>query len=119
MKQFDLKILKVTTYIEDYCCVVSFASDDSPNPDYYLILTRQSSKINGGEPIEDFEWDMFIDYSGDINLLTGYKIHNSNIVFYFDTGRFALNLNIAIQEIEDLDKWLSFIFKKTKVSKFD
>ena len=94
MKQFDLKILKVTTYIEDYCCVVSFASDDSPNPDYYLILTRQSSKINGGEPIEDFEWDMFIDYSGDINLLTGYKIHNSNIVFYFDNGRFELNLNI-------------------------
>ncbi|NHB59588.1 hypothetical protein G9F32_16470 [Acinetobacter sp. 194] len=104
-----LIIENVVTYIEDYCCVVSFASDLSSTPESYLILTRQSSEINGGRPIEKFEWDLQIDYDGEISELTSYTYNSNDLLFVFDYGGFTLDLKIN-KEI-DLKYWLDFIFK--------
>ena len=105
-----LKIEKVDTFMEDYCCVVSFASDLSPSPDSYLLLTRQSTEITGGDPIENFDWDLQIDYEGEIRTLTSYRYVEDKLLFIFDDGNF--NLEMQINEKMDLQPWLDFIFKK-------
>ncbi|MCA5005215.1 hypothetical protein [Sphingobacterium bovistauri] len=105
-----LKIEKVVTYIEDYCCVVSFASDSSNNPESYLILTRQSSEMEGGKPLENFEWDLQIDYDGEITTLTSYVYENDDLTFIFDDGKF--NLKLQLSKKVDLKPWLEFIFKE-------
>ena len=104
-----LTIEKVVTYIEDYCCVVSFACDSSANPASYLILTRQSSEITEGDPIDDFEWNLHIDYDEEITALTSYLYQNDDLTFIFDQGKFNLELKL-LQKV-DLRPWLEFIFK--------
>lgn len=104
-----LNIERVVTYLEDYCCVVSFASDSSDNPESYLILTRQSSEITDGDPIDDFEWNLHIDYDEEIIALTSYVYENDDLTFIFDQGKFNLELKL-LQKV-DLSPWLEFIFK--------
>lgn len=105
-----LNIVKVVTYIEDYGCVVSFASNSSDNPESYLILTRQSSEITGGYPIDDFEWNLQMEHDGKITALTSYVYENDELTFIFDHGKFNLKLQL-LQKV-DLKFWLEFIFKE-------
>lgn len=104
-----LKVEKVHAIIEDYCCVVSFASDLSSTPEFYFILTRQATERTGGDPIEDFEWELNIDFDDEITILNSYTYKGNQLIFVFDEGQFALKL--ILDENINLQPWLDFIFK--------
>ncbi|TCM66403.1 hypothetical protein EC844_1133 [Acinetobacter calcoaceticus] len=115
IKKVNLEIKKICHYIEDYCCVVTFASDDTVDPKCYLILTRQSTEFNGGDPVEDFEWQLVMADHTEVHELTGYYLEFSKIIFNFDHKRFQLILNIGDHPIKDIEKRLDFIFQGTEL----
>ncbi len=107
-----LNIESVVFFIEDYCAVLSFASDKSETPSSYLILTRPTSKIEGGDPEEEHEWRLSIDYKEEINQLNSYAIVSKNVIeFIFNGGLLAVRLNIKDADESRLSDWLEFIFR--------
>ncbi|WP_156909498.1 hypothetical protein [Ottowia thiooxydans] len=98
-------------YIEDYCAVLSLASDTSADPPNYIILTRPSSQINGGDPCDDYDWELSIDYNGDIDKLNSFEFYSKEVLsLVFNNGAFILNLSIKESEADSLKNWLDFVF---------
>ena len=113
MKTISLDIAKVVAYIEDYCAVLAFASDLSDMPENYLALTRETEQQDGGEAVGDFEWDLALDFDGEIQHLTDYELCSQQMIkFYFDVDHLCLTLNILDEQDINIEQWLELIFKK-------
>lgn len=112
MKTIILDIVKVVAYIEDYCAVLAFASDTSAEPQNYLILTRETEYLSALPVAGDYEWDLQIDCTEEINHLTGYELCSANqLKFYFDHRNLCLQMNLTNEYDIQLEQWLEFIFK--------
>ena len=82
-------------------------------PESYLVLTRETEQQDGGEAVGDFEWDLVLDFDGEIENLISYKIiSDTEIKFYFNNNSLCLELNIINQQDLDIEHWLELIFKK-------
>jgi len=115
MKTLTLTIAKVTAYIEDFCAVIAFASDESPQPKSYLTFTRETQNQFDGKMLSDLEWDLMCDYDGEIDQLTDYEwCSDHKLRFYFDHKAFCLELNLLDKFEIELDRWLVLFFEKEK-----
>ena len=68
-----VKISSVKFFIEEFCVTFSLASDASDDPEDYLILTREVTDENSGDPMDEPWWDMQVDEIGPINTLEQYR----------------------------------------------
>ena len=112
MKTLYLDVCKIVAYIEDYCAVLAFASDESAKPKNYLILTRETEHLTASPVIGKYEWDLLMDFEGEIKHLTDYELCTEcQLKFYFDDHALCLQMNIVNEYDIQLEQWLELILK--------
>ena len=115
MNIITLKVVKITAYVEDYCAVLAFASDVTAEPDHYLILSRETSELVGGNGVSEPDWALEIQFNGEINQLKAYQMINAQRIHFFFDENVLLDVELPITHDIDIQYWVNFIFENTEV----
>lgn len=108
---------KTIAYIEDYCCVVAFSAVTAPMSEQYIILMRESSKPNGGDPLGVLEYELCFPQSETYEDLRGYeRLNDREIKLHFKADH-SIHLYLNAQSVTEIQSFLDFIFKVSEPAK--
>ncbi|ADU91377.1 hypothetical protein KUK_1467 [Taylorella equigenitalis 14/56] len=107
----NIVIQEVKFAIEDYCAILSFASDSYEVPEQYFIITRSTTERSGGIPEGDIylESNLFLDFNP--YGLSGYLLSEPNCVdLLIEPNNYVRLRLIEKIDILEVENHLKFLF---------